>query len=429
MGDAHFYVDLAKGLYVRDLVTSGVCERLYEATGTPSVVLSPAYLEPEFRALFGDGAAIVEDLRFFDDARIGTWRRRILRALTSRDPQRRHDPAWSAGNRYLSSVSGYEALFNAYPPRALVIPRAGHFVLGESASSEHLLFAAAAQRGVPVVMPVSSWDNPQKSLGIEADAYLVWSDWMKEQVLQRYPRIDPDAVLPTGAPQFDPYFLPGFLQDRDDFLMSLGLDPSKRVVLLATSGTGLDETFVLEMLLAEMDARRLPRDLHIVVRLHPWDSPVPFQKWSSVESVHIDSTGTRLRSIGWAPTEADIRHAGNLIAHSSVLVNMATTMTLEAAVFDTPTVVVGFSQYQPQQFRRIIFDRTFRQHFADIVRRDLVPVAESAGSLARCVQESLADPASGRAARRALVETYVQFTDGLSSDRCASAIVQTTERE
>jgi hypothetical protein len=106
------------------------------------------------------------------------------------------------------------------------------------------------------------------------------------------------------------------------------------------------------------------------------------------------------------------------------MVNFATTVTLESAIVDTPTLLVAFSPIDPDEMQRYVVGLHFGMHYKALVERDLVPVAWDRTQLVSWVNRYLDDPGLYRAQRETIVREWVQFTDGCSGRRLGDAILR-----
>jgi hypothetical protein len=106
------------------------------------------------------------------------------------------------------------------------------------------------------------------------------------------------------------------------------------------------------------------------------------------------------------------------------MVNLATTVTLEAAIVDTPTVLVAYSPIDPDEMERYVVGLHFRMHYKALVERDLVPVVREPGQLVSWINRYLDSPDLYRAQRATIVREWVQFTDGGSGHRLGDVILQ-----
>jgi CDP-glycerol glycerophosphotransferase (TagB/SpsB family) len=117
------------------------------------------------------------------------------------------------------------------------------------------------------------------------------------------------------------------------------------------------------------------------------------------------------------------RHLAATLKHSDAIVNVASTIAIEAAIFDTPVVNVAFDGERESEFAKSA--RRYYQftHYLNITRHDAVRVAWSPGELVRFVAEYLADPARDAAGRATVVAEQCQFTDGRSAERVADFVI------
>ena len=123
-------------------------------------------------------------------------------------------------------------------------------------------------------------------------------------------------------------------------------------------------------------------------------------------------------------TTADLERMQALLRAADVMVNFATTVTLEAAIVDTPTLLVAFSPIDPEEMQRYVVGLHFKMHYKALVDRDLVPVAWNREQLVGWINRYLDDPGLYRAQRASIVRDWVQFTDGRSAERLGDAILQ-----
>jgi CDP-glycerol glycerophosphotransferase (TagB/SpsB family) len=118
------------------------------------------------------------------------------------------------------------------------------------------------------------------------------------------------------------------------------------------------------------------------------------------------------------------QHLADTLRHSDVVVNVASTIAIEASIFDTPVVNVSFDGETESEFARSA-RRYYRfTHYANITRHHAVRVAETPGQLVEWVGRYLEDPALDRPGRRAVVEEQCRFFDGRSAERVAAAVAQ-----
>jgi hypothetical protein len=143
----------------------------------------------------------------------------------------------------------------------------------------------------------------------------------------------------------------------------------------------------------------------------------------------LDIPENYLATLGWTMSRADMRSMVALLRHADVMVNFATTVTLEAAITDTPTLLVAFSPIDPEEMQRYVVGLHFRMHYKGLVERDLVPVAWNANELVGWINRYLDDPSLYRTQRAEIVRDWVHFIDGRSGERLGDAILRAASLE
>src|SRR5437868_2112389 len=131
-----------------------------------------------------------------------------------------------------------------------------------------------------------------------------------------------------------------------------------------------------------------------------------------------------MATLGWTMNRPDLERMAALLRLADVMVNFATTVTLESAIVDTPTLLVAFSPIAPEEMRRYVVDLHFKMHYKPLVERDLVPVAWDRDQLVGWVNRYLDDPSLYQTQRATIVDEWVQFTDGGSGRRLGEAILR-----
>ena len=323
----------------------------------------------------------------------------------------------------LVSHPGIERLFDEHRPALVVCANPGLVF------SEVPLMRTARRRGVTTMVIDASWDNfTNKLLPVrKADHLVVWNEIMKEQAVRLH-GYRPESVSVSGAAQFDAHFRQQARCTRDEFFQRVGADPARRLVVLTTTPRSLyrHHDVVLRELAAAIADGRLA-NTQVLVRLHPRDEVDAYREFAGAPHVIIEKPFRH--SVAVADGLAiDVmpehqRHLGDTLCHADVVVNVASTITVEACIFDTPVVNICFDGPEPEPFERSATRYYQFTHYVNITSRDAVRVAKSAQEMVAAVAGYLADPSLHAEGRRQVVRDQCQFTDGRSADRVSAHVI------
>jgi CDP-glycerol glycerophosphotransferase (TagB/SpsB family) len=121
-------------------------------------------------------------------------------------------------------------------------------------------------------------------------------------------------------------------------------------------------------------------------------------------------------------TAENQQHLADTMRYSDVVVNVASTIAIEAAIFDTPVVNIAFDGEAPSVWEKSA-RRYYRfTHYVNITRHGAVRVAEDPKALVEHIGRYLDDPALDRDGRRRVVLEQCQFLDGRAAERVASFV-------
>ena len=337
--------------------------------------------------------------------------------------------AWYETENRLLPDAYHAAGFRRLDPDVVVTATAGVVL------SDIRLIRRARAEGVPSATFTQGWDNltSKTIVGARPDELIVWNERMLEEAVELH-GFSPEQITVTGPPHFDPYFLRTGWIDRDQHLRSLGLDPSKRIVLYATSPQRYftDSIQVTEMLIQANEVGRFGPDVQLAIRLHP----------QVIQGVDADDLGLweRFRgrvyldmpqgATGLAAdyTPDGTRHISQLLDASAVTINVASSITIDASIFDTPVVNLRFDAEPGRPYLKSVRRQYDTDHYKQVLRTGAVRLADSPEQLIDEVRRYLADPSHERAERARLVRELCYRSDGRAGARVAEAIVNIARR-
>jgi hypothetical protein len=286
---------------------------------------------------------------------------------------------------------------------------------------------AAQWLGIPTAAFIFSWDNltSQGRIIPPYDAYLVWNEVLRGQLLALYPSVRPDRVFVTGTPQFDPHFQAAHHWSRERFCTVVGADPARPIVLYST---GMDNHVPGEPQIVTALADRLAEmiDLgppQLLVRVYPKERSNRFERLRRTRPDIL------LPHIPWetrflTPEPADVPLLTNMLRHAAVGINVASTVSLELCMLDTPVINVAYDPDGADMGSLRLSEYYGYEHYRPVVASGAVGLARSEAELVWLIREALTAPERRRAARRGLMrDMFGPTLDGASAARVADALV------
>ena len=317
-----------------------------------------------------------------------------------------------------------EALFDRYAPVLLVTSSPGLIL------SEVPLLRTAVRRRVRALAIDPSWDNfTNKLLPVRrVDRLFVWNTLMRDQAMEWH-GYRSDMIRICGAPQFDGYFRGGLQTSREDFFHRIGADTRRKLITLTTTPRELYpfHDHVIRSLSEAMASGAIAQPSQVLVRLHPRDSEEAYREVRDLPHVIIEKpfrpTVAAADGLAVDVMPEHQRHLADTMRHSDVAVNVASTIAIEACVFDTPVVNISFDGDQPLEYARSARRYYAFTHYVNITRQGAVRVAGTPGEMVELVNRYLDDPSLDAGGRAGVVAEQCQFVDGRSGERVAAGVV------
>jgi hypothetical protein len=286
--------------------------------------------------------------------------------------------------------------------------------------------AVCRRAGVPSLGNVFSWDHPYFDQRTRPDRLTCWSPMMKEALVARagFRASQIDAV---GAPAFDAYFDPSGIWTRKELCRRLGLDPARPILLYATLGQirqHWDETGIFRAVLAALDKAELPGPPQVVLRLHPLSVDYYFDEFLSRRDVTVSRYVRSCPGMRWWPSREEMILAGNLLRHADVCISPGSTMAVEPAIFDTPTIVPAFNPAIPEEFDRFFKANWLNQHLRFLADEGRIPVPGNEEELVAALRRALADRESEAEGRKRIRAHVLGPLDGRATERLAGAALR-----
>ena len=198
---------------------------------------------------------------------------------------------------------------------------------------------AAKSLGIKTACFIFSWDNlPKAMLLIDTDYYLVWSDFMKAELLKYYPHIKAEQIFVTGTPQFENHFNPEDILSYTDFCNQHKLDTTKKYFLYSGDDVTTSPNDPLYLEDTAKAVEKLNHNGHnfgIIFRRCPVDFSSRFNEVLNKYKHIIIPIAPAWKQMGNAwnnvmPTIDDMQLQANCIHHTFGVLNLGSSMVFDA---------------------------------------------------------------------------------------------------
>lgn len=210
---------------------------------------------------------------------------------------------------------------------------------------------AAQELGIPTTTFIFSWDNlPKATMVVETDSYFVWSEHMKEELLQYYPYIKAENIHITGTPQFESHYETGRLVAKETFFKQNGLDITRRYICYSGDDvtTCPDDPQYLDDVAAAVKQMNEEGDaIGILFRRCPVDFSDRFDSVLTQYKDIIVPVNPKWEKKGgmWntiLPTPEDVDLQMNTIAHTDMVINLGSSMVFDYAAHGKPCAYINY---------------------------------------------------------------------------------------
>lgn len=216
---------------------------------------------------------------------------------------------------------------------------------------------AAKDLGIPTACFIFSWDNlPKATKVVDTDHYFVWSDHMKNELQTYYPYISEEQIKVTGSPQFEPHFNEELRISREEFYKKFNLTSERSY--LCYSGDDIttaphDELYLRDTAQAVRKLNEEGEQFGVIFRRSPVDDSGRYdevlKEYQDV-IVPIEPEWVQLGD-AWntvLPSKADLKLQTNIIQHTFVVINVASSMVFDYASYAKPCAYINYNPDLPQ---------------------------------------------------------------------------------
>ena len=296
--------------------------------------------------------------------------------------------------------------------------------------SQAVTIAAAKHLGIPVAAFITSWDNitTKARMIFDYDSYFVWSERMKEDLFEFYPASQRRPVTVIGPPQYDVFWQPHFHLTRREFLNLYGLNANKPVIVYCLGSPNMirEDHGALQFLERARNDEQLAA-AQIILRTHPGHLESGLTELDEIKRrfPHVVIQGPQ-RHWQRQPFQGEeaIGEWINTLRHADVVINLSSTIAIDAGIFDRPVVNLNFDPQPGRPNEQMIKEINSRwNHFHPVAQSGGVWSVNDINELVAATKTYLQSPALHRAERRWMVEFVCGKMDGRAGQRMADGIL------
>jgi CDP-glycerol glycerophosphotransferase (TagB/SpsB family) len=312
---------------------------------------------------------------------------------------------------------------------ALVRDRPDVVVVMNAFLTEQVRVALVAQHlGIPVLAYMLSWDNysTKAHMVFRPEGHLVWSTSAQEELRSLYPAAGSVPIEVVGVPQFDVFLQERFVEPEDDFRRRQRLHPTRPIITYALGSPNFLQEHHGAIQFAEaIDSGRLG-DVQLLVRPHPVHDRGSiadlFERFSD-RVIYQATPNVASQSRARSPDSREIIDWVNTVRYSSVVINLASTFSIDAALLDRPVVNIDFDPSPGAPDQELIRSINHEwSHFKPLAESGGVRNVQNIDEMVDAVNVYLDEPALDRAGRSAMVDLVCGAVDGRAGIRLANAI-------
>jgi hypothetical protein len=256
------------------------------------------------------------------------------------------------------------------------------------------IFKAAEMLGIKTVGAIYSWDNLVKArLAIRTKTFIVWSDYMQNELLRYYPEISKENVIITGTPQFELYDDVEMLS-KEDFFNEFGLDTNKKTICFSGDDvlTSPYDPQYLEDLAETIIMNNYQDKIQVIFRRSPVDVSDRYnkvlKKYNNILiSIEPKWSNTQKYWTQLFPYYDDVKLLANICKHCDLVINVGSSMAHDFAVFNNPAAYINYDTVLDRNWSvKTIYNF---QHFKSMPDKDVVYWINSKKDFTKIIDKAL----------------------------------------
>lgn len=276
--------------------------------------------------------------KFLIRTKIVPWLRYLYLRIASKSKMLKFLFRFFERRIFSQADSAIKSYFDAHKPDIVF---STSFVSG----FDNAFMKEAERRKISTVSMPKSWDNIPLGYARFLSDYFIVPNEPSRHVAIHLQNIPANRVHVVGMPQFDWYARKDIIKSREDHFKRKGLDPALPLIFFGSEGVwAAYDHEVAEAIYEWIKNNQLAKPCQLLVRSHFSNADQDiFKKLRNKENVVVDSYRiTNFLGDKWDPSKEEMVDFINTLFHCDIMINPASTLTLDAACFDKPIINIGF---------------------------------------------------------------------------------------
>lgn len=312
-------------------------------------------------------------------------------------------------------------IFDKYKPDLV-------FVANLFSEHEIHIVREAKRRNIKTLGLINSWDRvtARSVLRLVPDKLVVFNDLVKGEVIE-HNGIGRDRIFVSGIPQYDKYFTGSYTQ-RDEFLRKKGLDPQNKLIVFSPQGGTFSDSDwdIIDLMRRLLTEGRFGNDVSILVRFPPNDYFDP-EAIARRPNMIYDYPGTRfsiIKGTDWDMTPEELQNLIDTLYHMSLIVTYASSISVDAAVFDKPVININFELRKSDSPFKTPTRYYAKTHYQKALKTGGIQLVNNEEELVKWVNIYLNDSSVDSENRKRLIMEQCVYLDGKSGERIGNFILE-----
>jgi hypothetical protein len=298
-------------------------------------------------------------------------------------------------------------------------------------SIEPGIICEARKLNIPCVAFITSWDNltTKNRMSFSYEGFVLWANQMKADLSRMFPQYSKKPYYIVGAPQYDVFKNPEYELTREEFCRQNNLDPSLPIILYALGSPNMFDEFPGAREFVNRAATGVMGNIQVIVRPHPmkFNDPGLLEIPNLYDKAFIQTSNPKKGEKVFTHDKLKIVEWVNTIKHADIVIQLASTIAIDAANLDRPIININFDPSGKQN--QLVWELNhIMDHFAPITNANAMWEVQNYEEMVEAVNGYLKNPDLHKEGRKYISDFVCGYLDGKCGERYAKALLDFADK-